>query len=351
MTIYTSKNQQLPSNIVAKEFGEVNVRNTGAELEISFTILMEPQGEEAEGWTTGVALDASASMKSAYGRKLEGKVPANIMAEYKKKGWVESRLEDGNQVTSFQKKAYEDAIKKGYFQPSPNLIQPLAREFTSYLAGHLDTKGGTTLIYWACDRGSAVEVVGDFTESECLLLDINGPSRTTLGEGTMITPAVKYFVDRFVDAKRGMYIFITDGRIEDMEEIKRYTLALSAEIAAKKRNSIKCILIGVGDQIEVSQLAELDDLETGNGIDIWDHKIAQEMQGLVQIFAEVVNENQIVAPTGIIYDDRGNVVKKYTDGLPAKVSLSLPVTSQWFELEAYGHRIRQTVVIPQKTGQ
>ncbi|MDJ1182949.1 vWA domain-containing protein [Roseofilum casamattae] len=350
MTISVSKNQQLPGNIVAPEFGEVNVRNTGAALEVNFTILMEPQGEAAEGWTTGVAIDASASMKSAYGRKLEGKVPANIMAQYQKKGWIESRLEDGNPVTSFQKQAYQDAINKGYFRPSPNVIQPLAREFTAYLASHLDAKGGTSLIYWACDRGSELEVIGDFTEAECLLLKINGPSHTTLGEGTKITPAVKYFVDRFVQAKRGMYIFITDGRIDDMEEIRQYTLQLTEEIAIGKRNSIKCVLIGVGDQIEVSQLAELDDLETGNGIDIWDHKIAEEMQGLIEIFAEVVNENQIVAPTGAIYDDRGNLVKKYTDGLPAKLSLSLPPNCQWFELEAYGNRIRQTLVIPQKPG-
>lgn len=341
-----SRNQQLPSTLVAKEFGEVNVRNTGQEIQVIFTILMEPQGQEAEGWKTGIALDASASMKSSYGRKLEGKVPPDIMADYESKKWVESRVEDGNKVKSFKKEAYDDAIQKGYFKPTPNIVQSLAREFTSYLASNLDAEGGTTIIYWAGGNGSEIELLGDFTESQCRALEATGPTSFNLGSSTILTPAVKYFVERFVDAKRGMYIFITDGRIDDLDEVKKYTTQLTKDIASGKRNYVKCVLIGVGDGIDRHQLEELDDFDTGTGIDIWDYKIATEMQGLIQIFAEVVDENQIVASTGTIYDSTGNIINKYTDGLPAKISISLPSTSQWFELEVYGQRIRQTVIIP-----
>ena len=63
---------QLPSSMVAREFGEVNVRRQGGEVEVNFTILMEPDGDMAEGWQTGVALDASASMKGWFGRGLRG---------------------------------------------------------------------------------------------------------------------------------------------------------------------------------------------------------------------------------------------------------------------------------------
>ncbi len=338
------RSQQLPSSIVAKEFGEVNVRNTGQEIEVTFTILMEPQGEEAEGWKTGIALDASASMKSAYGRMLEGKVPPDIMAEYEDKKWVESRIEDGNRVKSFQKEAYEDAIQKGYFQASPNIVQPLAREFTAYLADNLDGDGGTTVIYWACGNGAEIEVLGDFTESQCHSLNVTGPRNVTLGSNTILKPAVEYFVERFVNAKRGMYIFITDGSIDDLDDVKQYTTQLSQNIASGKQSYVKCVLVGVGNKIDIHQLEELDDFDSGNNVDIWDYKIAEEMPALVQIFAEVVSENQIVAPTGSIYDSAGYLVKKYTDGLPAKVSISLPATSEWFELEVYGQRIRQTVV-------
>jgi len=79
-------------------------------------------------------------------------------------------------------------------------------------------------------------------------------------------------------------------------------------------------------------------------VDVWDHKIAKEMRGLVEIFAEVVDENQIVAPTAKLYDAFGRVVKQFSDGLPAKVSFRMPATSPWFELEVAGVRIRQSVI-------
>ncbi len=340
------KSHQLPSRIVAKEFGEVNVRNTGQELQIVFTILMEPQGEQAEGWQTGVALDASASMKDFYGRKLEGKIPPNVIEEYEKKGWVESRTEEGRRVKSFQPQAYEDAIQRGYLRKSLNIVQPLAQQFIAYLAENLDTNGGSTVIYWACGSGSEVEVIGDLTEAQCRTIDVIGPRNVNFGNSTILIPAVKYFVERFVNAKRGMFIFITDGRIYDLEKVKKYTTQLANDITSGKHYPVKCVLIGVGEQIDEHQLEELDDFDTGTNIDIWDHKIAKEMASLVQIFAEVVDENQIVAPIGTIYDSAGNILKKYTDGLPAKVSISMSPKSQWFELEVYGQRIRQSVIFP-----
>jgi hypothetical protein len=277
------RSHQLPSSIVAKEFGEVNVRNTGSEIQVQF-----------------------------------------------------------------QKDAYDDAIRRGFLKMTNNIVEPLAREFIAYLAGNLDADGGTTVIYWACGDGAGFEVVGDFTESQCRTLDVRGPGTVGFGTGTRLTPAVKYFVDRFRDAERGMYVFITDGKLDDLEEVKRYTTELAREIEAGRRNSVKCVLIGVGSDVEEGQMEELDDLDTGTDVDVWDHKIAADMRALVEIFAEVVDESQIVAPTGTIYDSGGNVVKTYSDGVPAKLNISLPPSAQWFELEVLGQRIRQTVVLPTK---
>jgi len=341
------RSHQLPRNFVAKEFGEVNVQNDGTNIQVLFTILMEPQGNEAEGWQTGVALDASASMRNWYGRSLLGKIPEEANAKYEKKGWIKITVQDGNRIKMIQPQAYEDAIKKGYLKASDNIIQPLAQNFITYLASNLDADGGTTVIYWAGGNGSAIEVLGDFTESECRNLEVKGLTQTNFGSKTILTPAVKYFVERFVDAKRGMYIFITDGRIDDLSEVKKYTNQLAKRIKSGKQGLVKCVLIGVGDEIDKAQLEELDDFSTEAGIDIWDHKIANEMEALIEIFAEVVDENQIVAPTATIYDSAGNIIKKYTDGLPAKVSFTLPSTCNWFELEVYGQKIRQTVIIPQ----
>lgn len=345
-----NQNHQLPGNIVAPEFGEVNIWNRGQKREVLFTILMEPEGEEAEGWQTGVALDASESMKDDYGRGLLGKLPPDIKAEYEKQGWIQSRMEEGRWVTSFQKQAYEDAIKRGYFQSSPNKVQSVAQDFTAFLAKSLDINGSTTLIYWACASGSEIEILGNFTADECKTINFTGPSKHTFGKTTILTPAVKYFVERFEKARRGMYLFITDGRIDDLEEVKRYTTRLAQNIASGKHNPIKCVLIGVGSEVARHQLEELDDLDTVGDIDIWDYKIAEEMACVLQIFAELVDENQIVAPTATIYDSSGNIIKKYSDGLPAKVSFSLPINSEWFELEVYGKKIRQTVIYSKDKG-
>lgn len=332
---------QLPSTIVAQEFGEVNVADTPSGREVRFTILMEPQGVEAEGWQTGVALDASASMKNWYGRSLTGKVPPDVQAEYEQKGWITGRIEDGNRVKVFQKEAYEDAVRRGFLKFSVNIVQPAARDFISYLASNLDADGGTTVIYWACGDGSAYEVLGDFTGEQCKGLDIIGPKTTPFGAGTKLTPAMRYFVDRFNDAARGMYVFLTDGKLDDLAEVKAYTTQLCQEIALGTRNPVKCVLIGVGEAVDEKQMEELDDLDSGTDVDIWDHKIHKEMRGLVEIFAEVVNENTMVAPTGTLYDDAGNAVKTFSDGVPALITATLPKGTKFFELAVGGHRIRQ----------
>ncbi len=125
---------------------------------------------------------------------------------------------------------------------------------------------------------------------------------------------------------------------------------MAQEIAGGRRNAVKCVLVGVGDKVDEGQMEELDDLDTGTDVDIWDHKIAKEMRALIEIFAEVVDENQTVAPTGTIYDAAGRVVKVFTDGVPTKISVELPSSSSWFELEVFGKRIRQSVVVPKDTG-
>ena len=334
----------IPSHLTAKELGKVNVRQGEQELQIQFTILMAPEGE---GWRTGVALDASASMKKSYGRGFEGTIPPNVAKKYLKKGWMQCRSEDSKTVKSLQKQGYEDAIERGYLTPTPNIMQSEAQKFITYFAKNLDANASTNIIYWAAGDGSEIEILGDFTEEQCRTLEIAGPVDVPFGAGTSLKPAVKHFVETFTNAPRSIYIFITDGKLDDLNDVKQYTIKLAKDIESGKRNLVKCVLIGIGDKIDVSQLQELDDLDTGTDIDVWDHKIAREMRALEEIFAEVVNENQIIAPTGNIYDSEGNIIKKYTDGLPTKINFSMPVNSQWFELEVGEQRIRQTVINPE----
>jgi hypothetical protein len=90
-------------------------------------------------------------------------------------------------------------------------------------------------------------------------------------------------------------------------------------------------------------MIELDDLDTGTNIDLWDHKIAKDMSSLAEIFTEVVDETIILAESGTIRDASGNLIKDYRDtGLPALLEFTLPSTAAGaFTLEFGGQIIRQ----------
>ena len=339
----------LPSDQTVAPLGKVVVQEVSGGIQVSFTILMEPQGREAEGWRTGVALDASASMRGWYGRALEGKVPSDVIKDYESKGWVHNIEQDGRKVRSFEQQAYDYAIRQGFLKFSANLVEPLARDFVAYLAGSSDVGGTTTLLYWACGDGRVIEEAGSFTAAQCPLLQVKGPSSAVFGQGTHLLPALRHFIEKFSSAKRGMFLFVTDGRLDDLDEVVNYTIALARAIEGDGRNHVKCVLIGVGTGIDEAQMEILDNLDTGTAIDIWDHKIAREMRGLVEIFAEVVSDNHIVAPTAIVSDDRGQVVKKFTDGLPAKATVVLQPGSKAFTVEVSGRRITQPIAIESKT--
>jgi hypothetical protein len=102
------------------------------------------------------------------------------------------------------------------------------------------------------------------------------------------------------------------------------------------------VLIGVGPNVNEKQMEELDDLDTGTPIDLWDHKLAAHMRVLQEIFAEVVGKNARVADRGKILDPQDRVVKDYSDtGLPAFLQFEMPAGSAFFVLEVEGQRVRQ----------
>lgn len=338
-----NQSHQLPSNRVVRELGEVNVRQIDDQLEVVFTVAMLPQGEMAEGWKTGIALDASVSMVSAYGRGIEQAISEEILEVYRKRdAFVESE-KDGRTVRQWHQWAIQEGLEKGHFRRSANEVEARGREFLSYLAEQLDEDGSTHILYWSCGSGDELEVVGTFTSEQCRSLELPGPQSKAFGTETRLLPAVRYFADYFSQARRGMYIFLTDGIIADFEEVALFSRDLARQIDSGERNPAKCVLIGVGDKIDRNQMQALDDLETGARNDLWDHKIADEMRDLVDIFAEVADESTIVASMVRIYDAAGRVVEDFSDGMPAKVRFRMPASSPFFELELGSRRIRQPV--------
>jgi hypothetical protein len=286
-------------------FGEVNVYpQANGTVRVVATILMEPR---REGTQTGIALDGSGSMSALYA------------------------VENAGFFASLF----------GSAKPPMNEITPVAQKICAYLARKLDADGGTTCIYWATGpAGSQIEVIGDLTADQADTHFFGEPK--TFGTGTQLLPAVQYFVERFKDAPWGFYVFITDGELHDLDAVKAFSTRLAKDIAAGRRKPLKFVLIGVGDSINEGQMEELDDLDTGTEIDLWDHKIAAHMRILQEMFAEVVDKNARVSETGKILGTSDKVIKNYSDtGVPALLEFELPAGSTYFVLEIEGQRIRQ----------
>ena len=324
--------ETLDSKLVVEPFGKINTWDLpdGGKRVRAYFLMENP----IEGAQTGVAIDGSGSMQAWFGQEAMRQVrQVTSQDEYQIK-----RMRPQN-----QQQLVEAMFKLGILQivpPGPNIVEEQARQMTEYLS-RFDADGGTTVIYWATGDGRQIEVIGDLTGPQCPSASFSGPK--DFGSETHLLPAIRYFVDRFADARWGMYVFITDGALNDLEPVKSYCTTLARDIARGKRNDLKFVLIGVGDDVDENQMEELDDLETGTDIDLWDSKIAKEMKQLAEIFAEVVSETVIIVPgDGLIKDANGDVVQDYRDsGLPALMWFDLPPGSQWFTLEVGGQKVAQ----------
>ncbi len=331
-----------------KDLGNVNIRKRGDVFHIQFSMLGQPQRHLSRAWKTGLALDASASMKVEYGRRVLGSIPYKFYSDYQNKGWVSNENRDGQRVKTLQRTAVTDAFNRGLIRLSPNTLDFIAPELLTYLAGSMDFDGSTTLVYWGGGSGGEIEVVGDIRANEAATLNIDGPERMMFGDKSMLLPAVRFFADKFADAPLGMFVFVTDGRIDDIQEVKRYTTQLAREIAADKRPLLKFILVGIGEQINQYEgtLKLLNSHDTETYVNMWDYMTVSDLQDVLKIFAEVVRDSQIVAAQGTVYDAQGQKVKSYPRGLPNRIGFTLPASSPWFELEIPNQRIRQNIKIP-----
>lgn len=333
------RNVQINSREVHPALGEINVALNENKLHVKATVLMSPTST-AEGWQTGVAIDCSASMKRSFGGRnpyFTRSLTAEETESYSKQNLIEIYEEDGRQMCRMFDGAYEQMLKDGILQviEEENEVEEVCRKVIPMLAGKLDADGGTTVIYWAIGPdGGDIQVMGDLTEESAATADYTGVAEDQWGNGTRLMPAIKYFLSTFEDADMGFYVFVTDGRLDDFEEVKQFTIQLSHDIHEKKVKPVKLVLIGVGNNIDETQLEDLDDLPDTHElpVDVWDHKIAKEMRSLLDIFSEVVDDNKVIAPSAEIQDDSGNTVKNYTDGLTASMSFSLPTTAKGFKL-------------------
>jgi len=338
---------KLSGNVLNNVFSEIDVIDSGSNYKVTFRIMKGLSAELSEGWKTGIAIDASISMISSFGRTMDGTLPPDVKEEYIKKNWIKQLNSDGRKASYFEKEAHEDAIKKGYLKQSPNLMDVEIKKFSAYLAENLDFEGKTEVIYWALGpNGDEIEKIDTFTSASIQNTNFQGPKEVArFGKETHLFPAISYFEKSTRNAKRGFFVCITDGNINDLESVIKFTKDLAKEIEGGKRNFFKAVIIGVGDDISEKQMIELDDLDTGTEVDIWDHKIARNIRDVIEIFAELVSENEIVAPIGSIYNDQKYLIKRFNDGVPAKYTFEIPKTSTSFTLEVGNQSFKQDLKI------
>jgi len=332
---------------MANDFGNIFIRKTGDMLWVQLTFLLDPADQKIlKAWKSGVALDASASMKKMFGRRLVGHIPANIASEYEHKGWMTKEYRDGRKVRTFTRQAVDDALRRNLISLSTNTMDYVGSEITAYLSKNLAKEGTSTIIYWSGGNGGEIEPVGEINEAACANLNLDGPDKMSFGDGTQLLPAVKYFVEHCQKTQPGIFVFLTDGRIEDLNEVKDYTAILAQDILRGRRSQLKFILVGVGDEIDEAQWRLLDKLDGHNFANIWDQMIVSDFQDMMKIFNEVIRNTQIVAQQGTLLDDSGKTLKKYPDGMPSQVVFSMPASASGFKIEMDGRHISQPISIP-----
>lgn len=295
---------QLEQSLVVEPFGKIEVYAHPEGLRVIARIRMRPQ---VEGAQTGLAIDGSVSMQHLFG--------ANLPPMFRK--------------------------------PEHNVMQVVAVSMAQMLAD-FDSDGETTVIYWATGlMGEQIEPLGDMNSEALERFPFTGPKK--FGTGTKLAPAINYYIsERFANIPWGIFVFVTDGVIEDLEEVKAHSLEIARQIAAGERGFTKFVLIGLGQEIDEAQMAELDDLDygglktpEGEQIDLWDSRNAADMTTLDTVFDECVGENSVISDSATITDSGGNPVKplrrsSYADGLPALVEFICAPGSTGFTVSIPG---------------
>jgi hypothetical protein len=191
----------------------------------------------------------------------------------------------------------------------------------------LDSDHGVQ-VYLAClGDGTQVHDLGNHTQDGLEHLRIDLPKLgITLGGGTYLLPALKQAVKEIVVASGCAYGFIalvTDGRFADMDRIKVWATDLAKKIAAGEHPLTKIVLIGF-DDADANQLEELDNLETGTDVDIFNALAVSTLQDAMQMLnSEAITGVLMIAPGGRL-EVGGQAVKSFEGGLPQRIDAQIP---------------------------
>jgi hypothetical protein len=226
----------------------------------------------------------------------------------------------------------------------PNQVEPQVKWMLEYLATK-DRNGVLRVGYWACGpRGDDVEIIGELKGAEVASYSFPGPRR--MGEQTRLAPAMRDYVAYLrgqvkTGARRGCAVFVTDGHIHDLDQVKSFSAETAKQIAQGRLPRTSFILVGVGDGVNEEQMEEISHEEYPGVGHLWCHRVAEEIQQVAELVAVLVDETMTVAAGGTIYDDAGRVLKVYEARLPAVLEFAIPEGTASFTLEVNGQRFTQ----------
>ena len=238
----------------------------------------------------------------------------------------------------------------GPFMDVPNYAQGIGRKIGEIITA-LSRTGKASAIYWAVSPdGSKTEMIGEFDEDGWSNASIRGPKKEKWGKGTKLLPAIKYGYETLFKGADGAFgAIVTDGIIEDEQECLKYCLDIGKTLEGKKPEPFKLVLIGVGAEVDEEQLERFDDMFEGTNVDydLWGSGLVPNMENeediIAVLFAELVTEEMIVAPTGSVEDGSGKQIMEWTDGMPGSFRFILPKGQTEFVLRAAGNEIRQDI--------
>ncbi|MEQ8785971.1 MAG: hypothetical protein RIC55_06715 [Pirellulaceae bacterium] len=348
---HDAPSRPIPSKMIAPEFGEVSVRQVDDKLQIAATVAMGAfLLGDGERCMTGLALDASQSMQDDYGRGRT--IPPEVSKEFIARGMYEERVRDGVVRRVLTKEARKEAVANGWAVSTNNIVQApcvhmidnLIRTFAS---GGVSS-GACEVIYWACGKdGGDIESLGEVRHDDLSNVRVEGPRVKPFGPTTHLAPPFRYFAEKASDTN-GILVFVTDGHVDDEQEVVAETHRIAAEISSGQRPSLKCVLLGIGKQVDRPQLARIDDMEMPAGledVDIWNAKILGEMRDMNDAWSEIFDPETVVGTSIRVFDDAGQLVHERTDEVKALITFEMPVGSNAFELVLDGEmKIRQELV-------
>jgi hypothetical protein len=225
-----------------------------------------------------------------------------------------------------------------------NQVEPHVRRMLQYLASK-DRNGTLRVCYWATGpKGKDVEPIGELGGVEVETYKFPGPNKP--GQSTNLAPALRDYLAYHRDqvrkgAKQGCAVFVTDGQLHDADEVKRLSAEVAYEISGGKLPRLNFILVGLGNQVNEEQLEDICHEEYPGIGHLWCHRIAEEIKEIPELVAVLVDETMTVAAGGTVYDDKGNVVKRYEGRLPAVLEFEVAEGCTSFTLEVNGQRYTQ----------